>query len=365
MAINGLTIALDTLKPADTPQVIVDFMKQWHYNGLRLYVGWGSNWYTGIPSDPMNAATQRFVSEICRLCGENKFIVMCSVCCQVTPLAVQHPEDRQTVESGNPPYSNYMDPIGPTFRTFTKGLIQTLVRLASLYVVPWISLDEIVYTAYLQGTPECYSASMRQSYLNDTGRPIPSFPTSIRPWTAEQQSFINYVRNKIKEFYQVMSVTAYNANHACRFQALLDFWWVYTSHNFAFDTEPWEYYATMNNLCTESYNAVSAGDWTTITDGLSRIMSLDPSAKHYYLYGGGQPATVANMRTAIQLAMSEDYDGVFMYEFQTYKNSPFDVSDIVPPGIVIPPPITLRSKIILFGSLVAGGLLTYFGTERR
>ena len=45
--------------------------------------------------------------------------------------------------------------------------------------------------------------------------------------------------------------------------------------------------------------------------------------------------TIENMRYSVELAMEEDYDGVFLYEYAKSKNNPFDASDLV---LTNPPP---------------------------
>jgi len=324
---NGLTIALDTLKSTDTPQAIIDFMKQWHYNALRIYMGWGSSFWTGDINNPMNTKTQNFIDELCRLCAQNNFMVVCAVSAQVTPLSTEFPDEVQKGPNGEPCYlGNYMCPTGPNFITFTKNLIKILVQIMERYATPRISVDEIVFVT-ADGKPSFYSESMKAAYKQATGKDIPLFNSTSRPYNSEQQQFIEFAKNKMREFFEIMEETARTENPNVLFGALIDTYWVYPKTSD--DTQPYDYYATLDEVVYEWFYAIQSGDWEGITDGLQRIKNLNPSANHYFIYGTSTMTTIENMRKSVELAMAEGYDGVFLYEYAKSKSNPFDVSDLI------------------------------------
>ena len=324
---NGLTIALDTLRSSDTPQVLVNFMKQYHYNALRIYMGWCSSFYTGDVNNPMNTATQNFLDTLCRLCSENGFLVVCAVSDQVSPFADQFPDEMQKGPNNEPCFSgNYLCPTGPNFITFTKNLIKILVQIMERYAAPRISVDEMVFVT-AGGKPSFYSESMKTAYRQATGKDIPTFSSTSGSYNSEQQQFIEFAKDKMTEFFEMMENTARAENPNVWYGALIDTYWVYPKTSD--DTQPYDYYATVDEVVYEWFYAIQSTDWAGVTDGLQRIKDLNPSAKHYFIYGTATMTTIDNMRKSVELTMAEDYDGVFLYEYAKSKNDPFDVSDIV------------------------------------
>ena len=325
---NGLTIALDTLNSADTPEVLIDFMKQWHYNALRIYMGWCSSFWTGNVNSPMNTRTQDFLDELCRLCAENDFLVVCAVSDQVTPFKTAFPDEMQKGPNGEECFiGNYICPTGPNFILFTKNLIKILIQIMEQYATPRISVDEMVFVT-ADGKPSFYSESMEIAYNQATGKDIPIFDSTSGSYNSEQQQFIEFAKGTMTDFYQTMEDTARSENPAVWFGALVDTYWVYPKTSD--DTQPYDYYATVDEIVYEWFYATQEGNWAGITDGLQRIKTLNPSAKHYFIYGTSTMTTVENMRKSVELAMAEDYYGVFLYEYAKSKNNPFDVSDLIP-----------------------------------
>jgi hypothetical protein len=86
----------------------------------------------------------------------------------------------------------------------------------------------------------------------------------------------------------------------------------------------------VDEIVYEWFYAIQDGNWAGITDGLQRIKNLNPSALHYFIYGTSTMTSITNMRKSVELAMAEDYYGVFLYEYAKSKNDPFDVSDLIP-----------------------------------
>lgn len=275
----------------------------------------------------MNTKTQNFIDELCRLCAQNNFMVVCAVSAQVTPLSTEFPDEVQKGPNGEPCYlGNYMCPTGPNFITFTKNLIKILVQIMERYATPRISVDEIVFVT-ADGKPSFYSESMKAAYKQATGKDIPLFNSTSRPYNSEQQQFIEFAKNKMREFFEIMEETARTENPNVLFGALIDTYWVYPKTSD--DTQPYDYYATLDEVVYEWFYAIQSGDWEGITDGLQRIKNLNPSANHYFIYGTSTMTTIENMRKSVELAMAEGYDGVFLYEYAKSKSNPFDVSDLV------------------------------------
>ena len=325
--INGLTIALDTLRSSDTPQVIVDFMKRYNFNGLRIYMGWCSSFWTGNVNSPMDTRTQDFIDELCRLCAENGFLVVCAVSDQVTPFKTAFPQEIQVGPNGEQnSQGNWVCPTGPNFQTFTKNLIKILVRIMEKYATPRISVDEMVFVTGGR-RPTFYSQSMKTAYQQATGKSIPVFTSTSGSYNTEQRQFIEFAKGTIRTFYQIMEATAYEANPDTLFGALVDTYWVYPQTSD--DTQPYDYYATVDEIVYEWFYAIQNENWGGITDGLRRIKNLNPSANHYFIYGTSTMTSTTNMRKSVELAMAEDYYGVFLYEYAKSKSRPFDVSDIV------------------------------------
>ena len=327
--INGLTIALDTLRASETPQTIINFMKQYHYNGLRIYMGWCSSFWTGNVNSPMNTATQNFIDDLCRLCAENDFLVVCAVSDQVTPWRTAFPEEIQIGPNGERnSQDNWVCPTGPNFQKFTNNLIKILIGIMEKYATPRISVDEIVFVTG-GGRPTFYSTPMRNLYQQRTGKSIPIFTSTSGSYNSEQRAFIDFAKGTIREFFEMMEATAKAENPNTWFGALVDTYWVYPKTSY--DTQPWDYYETLDELCYEWFYAIQNENWVGITDGLQRIEELNPTADLYFIYGTSTMTTVANMRKSVELVMGEDYDGVFLYEYAKSKSQPFDVSDIVLP----------------------------------
>ena len=325
---NGLTIALDTLRSSDTPQVLINFMKQYNYNALRIYMGWCSSFYTGDVNNPMNSRTQDFLDELCRLCAENDFLVVCAVSDQATPFKTAFPEEMQKGPNGEEVFlGNYVCPTGPNFITFTKNLVKILVQIMEKHATPRISVDEMVFVT-AGGRPSFYSESMKNAYAQETGKDIPLFSSTSGNYNSEQQQFINFAKDKMQEFFEIMEDTARTENPNTWYGALVDTYWVYPKTSD--DTQPYEYYATCDELVYEWFYATQEENWAGITDGLQRIKALNPTAILYFIYGTARMTSIENMRTSVELAMAEDYDGVFLYEYEKSKNNPFDVSDLIP-----------------------------------
>jgi hypothetical protein len=324
---NGLTIALDTLRSSDTPQVLIDFMKTWHYNALRIYMGWCASFWTGNLDDPMNSATKTYIDSLCSLCKQNNFTVFCAVSDQITPWKTYAPEEMQVGPNGEEnSQGNWVCFTGTKFQTFTKNLIKALITIMEKYDTPRISVDEIVYVT-AGGKPAFYSQTMRDVYQQETGKSVPVISSTSGSYNAEQRQFVNFITQKVEDFYIMMENTAKLENANTIFQALIDTYWVYPKTSY--DTQPWDYYATIDEVCYEWFYAIQNQNWEGITDGLQRIKTLNPSAKHYFIYGTSTMTSVSNMRKSVELTMAEDYDGVFLYEYAKSRNNPFDVSDIV------------------------------------
>lgn len=325
---NGLTIALDTLRSTDTPEVIINFMKQYNYNALRIYVGWCSSFYTGNINDPMDQSTKDFIDELVELCAENDFLVVCAVSDQVSPFPNQFPDEVQKGPNGEECFGgNYICPTGPNFITFTKNLIKILIQIMERYATPRISVDEMVFVT-ASGQPSFYSESMKTAYKQATAKDIPIFSSTSGSYNTEQQQFIEFAKGTIREFYEIMEATARAENPSVWYGALVDTYWVYPKTSD--DTQPYDYYATIDEIVYEWFYATQEGNWAGITDGLQKIKNLNPTAEHYFIYGTSTMTTIENMRKSVELAMAEDYDGVFLYEYAKSKNDPFDVSDLVP-----------------------------------
>ncbi|MBS7633199.1 hypothetical protein KEJ15_06240 [Candidatus Bathyarchaeota archaeon] len=325
--VNGLTIALDTLRSSDTPQVLINFMKQWHYNSLRIYMGWCSSFWTGDINNPMNTKTQNFIDELCRLCAQNNFTVVCAVSAQVTPFKTSYHEEIQVGPNGEEnSQGNWVCPTGPKFQTFTKNLVRILVNIMEKYATPRISVDEIVFVTG-GGKPAFYSQSMKAVYRQATGKDIPLFSSTSGTYNNEQKQFIEFAKGTIRTFYQMIESTAKAENPNVWFGALVDTYWVYPKTSD--DTQPYDYYATVDEIVYEWFYAIQNENWEGVTDGLRRIKNLNPSAIHYFIYGTSTMTSIANMRKSVELAMAEGYDGVFLYEYAKSRSNPFDVSDIV------------------------------------
>ena len=195
------------------------------------------------------------------------------------------------------------------------------------YATPRISVDEMVFVTG-RGKPTFYSQSMKTAYQQATGKSVPMFAsTSVGAYSTEQRQFIEFAKGTVKSFYETMENTAKTENPNTLFGALVDTYWVYPKTSD--DTQPYDYYATVDEVVYEWFYAIQSGDWAGITDGLQRIKNLNPSAKHYFIYGTSTMTSIANMRKSVQLAMGAGYDGVFLYEYAKSKSNPFDLSDIV------------------------------------
>ena len=334
---NGLTIALDTLRSSDTPQVLINFMKQHNYNALRIYMGWCSSFYTGDVNNPMDSRTQNFLDELYRLCAENDFLVVSAISAQVTPFRTAFPEEIQVgYQGGRNSQDNWMCPSGPNFRTFSKNLVTILVNIMEKYATPRISVDEIVFVSG-GGTPTFYSQSMQTAYRQATGQNIPAFTSTSGSYSSSQRQFIDFATEQMRSYFQLMENTANQANPNVVFGALVDTYWVYPRTSY--DTQPWDFYATVDEIVYEWFYATQEENWAGITDGLQRIKNINPNALHYFIYGTSTMTSINNMRKTVELVMAQDYDGVFLYEYAKSKSNPFDVSDIVKPSTTpIPTP---------------------------
>jgi hypothetical protein len=254
-------------------------------------------------------------------------MVVCAVSDQVSPFPSQFPDEVQKGPNGEECFGgNYICPTGPNFITFTKNLIKILTQIMEKYAIPRISVDEMVFVT-AGGKPSFYSESMKAAYKQATGKDIPLFSSTSGSYDAEQKQFIDFAKDKMREFYQIMEDTARAENPNVWYGALIDTYWNYPKTSD--DTQPYEYYATVDEVVYEWFSAIQNQNWAGITDGLQRIMTLNPSAKHYFIYGTSTMTTIANMRTSVELTMAENYDGVFLYEYAKSESDPFDVSDIV------------------------------------
>ena len=372
---NGLTIALDTLRSSDTPQVMIDFMKQYHYNALRIYMGWCSSFWTGNVNAPMKAATQNYIDELCRLCSENGFLVVCAVSAQVNPFKTAFPQEIQVGPNGEQnSQANWVCPSGPNFQTFTKNLIKTLVNIMEEHATPRISVDEIVFVT-ANGKPTFYSESMKTAYRQASGKDIPTFTSTSGSYNSEQRLFIEFAKGTIRKLYLMMRDVARAENPNAIYQALVDTYWVYPRTSY--DTEPWDFYGSSNldEITYEWFYAIQSQDWKAITTGLRRIYDMNPSAKHYFIYGTSTMTSIANMRKSVELAMAEGYDGVFLYEYAKSRSKPFDVSDIVsasstptpppsqPPNNPEPLPPEPTPNVIFGDSFETRGFSSWSGTR--
>ena len=334
--INGLTIALDTLRSTDTPQTIVNFMKQYNYNALRIYMGWCSSLWTGNVNAPMNTRTQNYINEVCRLCAQNNYTVVCAVSMQVTPFKTAFPNEIQVGPNGEQnSQGNWVCPSGPNFQTFTRNLVRILVNIMEKHATPRISVDELVFVTG-GGRPTFYSQSMRNLYQQKTGKSIPIFSSTYGSYDTEKRQFIEFAKSTIRDFYLDMKAVAKAENLSTIYQALIDTYWVYPRTSY--DTEPWDFYGSSNldEITYEWFYAIQGQNWAGITNGLQRIKNLNPTANHYFIYGTSTMTSISNMRQAVELTMAQDYDGVYLYEYAKTRNNPFDVSDIVLSGQ--PPP---------------------------
>ena len=358
-SVNGLTIALDTLRSTDTPQVIIDFMKQYHYNALRIYMGWCSSFWTGNVNAPMKTATQNYIDELCRLCAQNGFYMVCAVSMQVTPFRTVFPSEIQVGPNGEQnSQGNWVCPTGPNYQTFTKNLVRILTSIMGKYATPRISVDEIVFVTG-GGKPTFYSQSMRNLYRQKTGKNIPVFTSTSGSYNSEQKQFIEFAKGTIRDLYLMVRDTAKAVNPNVMYQALVDTYWVYPKTSY--DTEPWDFYGSSNldEITYEWFYAIQNQNWNGITNGLKRIYDMNPSAKHYFIYGTSTMTTTTNMRKSVELTMAEHYDGVFLYEYAKSKSKPFDVSDIVStssppttppsqppaPSPITPPPVSTEPTL--------------------
>jgi hypothetical protein len=173
---------------------------------------------------------------------------------------------------------------------------------------------------------------MKNLYKQKTGKSIPLFSSTYVRYNSEQQQFIDFAKGTIRDFYLMMKSTAKAENPNVIYQALVDTYWVYPRTSY--DTEPWDFYGStsLDEITYEWFYAIQDQDWNGITGGLKRIYTLNPTAKHYFIYGTSTMTSTANMRKAVQLTMTESYDGVFLYEYARSRSSPFDVSDLVNAG---------------------------------
>jgi hypothetical protein len=290
-------------------------------------MGWCSSFWTGDVNNPMNTKTQESIDKLCQLCAQNNFTVVCAVSAQVSPFKTVYPQEIQVGPNGERnSQGNWGCPSGPNFRTFTKNLIKILVSIMEKYATPRISVDEIVFVTG-SGKPTFYSESMKAAYKAATGKDIPLFSSTSGSYNTEQKQFIEFAKGTMQEFYEIMEATARAENPNVWYGALIDTYWVYPKTSD--DTQPYEYYATMDEVVYEWFSAIQNADWAGITDGLQRIEELNPSAIHYFIYGTSTMTTIENMRESVQLAMGESYEGVFLYEYAKSRSNPFDVSDIV------------------------------------
>ena len=336
--LNGLTIALDTLRSTDTPQTILNFMKQYNYNGLRIYMGWCLSLWTGNVNTPMNTRTQTYIDELCRLCAQNNYTVVCAVSMQVTPFKTAFPNEIQVGPNGEQnSQGNWVCPSGPNFQTFTRNLVKILVNIMEKYATPRISLDEMVFITG-GGKPAFYSQSMRNLYLQKTGKSIPLFSSTYGSYDTEKRQFIEFAKSTIRDFYLDIRAVAKAENASTIYQALIDTYWVYPRTSY--DTEPWDFYGSSNldEVTYEWFYAIQGQNWAGITAGLQRIKNLNPTANTYFIYGTSTMTSISNMRHAVELTMAQDYDGVFLYEYAKSRSNPFDVSDIVLSGQPSPSP---------------------------
>ena len=328
---NALTIALDTVggTSSSVANNVINFMKTYHYNSLRIYMGWCSSFWTGNINAPMNTNTQTFIDQLCNLCKQNNFTIVCAVSMQVNPWITFAQEEIQVgLDGAENSQGNWVCPTGPKFQTLTKSLVKILVNIMEKYATPRISVDEIVFVTG-GGTPTFYSQSMQDLYLAQTGKTVPRFTSTSGTYSTEQRAFIDFAKGTIRDFYIMAKTAAVEENPNVIFQALIDTYWNYPRTSY--DTEPWDYYGSneLDELTYEWFYAIQEGNWAGITDGLQRVQQLNPTAKHYFIYGTSTMTTAANMRQAVQLAMNENYEGVSLYEYAKSKNAPFDVSDIV------------------------------------
>ncbi|MCJ7430655.1 C2H2-type zinc finger protein, partial [Candidatus Bathyarchaeota archaeon] len=312
------------------------YMKTNRFNMLRIYTGWCSSLYTGDVNNPMNAATQTFLADLLSQCGREGFLVVFSVADQVNQLYTQFPDEAQRGFNGEVcgAGGNYMCPSGPNFRTFTANLIRKYLEIAGpRLAIRWISVDEMQFVSAGSGG-SFYSATMKAAFTRATGKQAVNLPTS-GTWTAAQQEYADFCRNMMQDYYLEMQAVTAGADPDCRFGALIDAYWVEGAY--IDRTQPYSHYQTLNNVCFEWF----ASQTTSLTEMQNRITTwktkIAAGSRKYYIYGR-LSAGATLMRSAIQLAKDNGFDGVFIYEWYDIYNTPFDVRDLTGEPVIPPPP---------------------------
>jgi len=336
---NGITLALDKTR-SQTPTQIVNYMKTNRFNMLRIYTGWmNSSVYSGDVNNPMNASTQTFLADLLTQCEREGFLVVFSIADQSSRLCDQFPDEAQRGFNGaeNSGYAGgggYMCPSGQNFRTCTGNLIRKYLEIAKpRQTIRWVSVDEMQFVN-AGGSPSFYSATMKAAFTAATGKQPVSVPQS-GTWTAAQQEYADFCRNMMQDYYLEMQAVTAGVDPDARFGALIDAYWVEGAY--IDRTQPYTHYQTLNNVCFEWF----ASQTTSLTEMQNRITTwktkIAAGSRKYYIYGR-LTAGATLMRSAIQLAKDNGFDGVMIYEWYDIYNTPFDVRDLTGEPVMPPPP---------------------------
>ena len=347
---NGLTLVLDSTG-GHTVAYIINFMETYHYNALKMYTGWCSNYFgsawTGNVDNPIPTSAKTKIKQLIGNCSERGWYVICTISDQVSPAKTNDTWHDAEVQVGwEGPNSdlnsadNWVDYTGTYFRRFSRALITTYVDLMDDYVKPRIGLEEIQYVSG-GGHPAFYAQSMKDAYYADTGLAIPYFAsTSTGPsgWTTEQKNFINYVNATIADFYDDMYHTAIAENSTAVLHVMTDDLLYYqTGSPYIYYTQPFDFFANSTVFEAteiEAYGKVGSNDLTGLNNVLDMCTSWNPSAKQYFTYGYFSSASTTDIRDAVELVMDNDYDGCWAYGFasggSSFHDNPLDVSDLIP-----------------------------------
>ncbi|MCJ7424777.1 C2H2-type zinc finger protein [Candidatus Bathyarchaeota archaeon] len=336
---NGITLALDKTR-SQTPTQIVAYMKTNRFNMLRIYTGWmNSSVYSGDLNNPMTTSTQTFLADLLTQCEREGFLVVFSIADQSNKLYDQFPDEAQrgfngAASSGYTDGGGYMCPSGLNFRTCTANLIRKYLEIAKpRLTIRWVSVDEMQFVN-AGGSPSFYSATMKAAFTAATGKQPVSVPQS-GTWTAAQQEYADFCRNMMQDYYLEMQAVTAGADPDARFGALIDAYWVEGAY--IDRTQPYTHYQTLNNVCFEWF----ASQTTSLTEMQNRITTwktkIAAGSRKYYIYGR-LSAGATLMRSAIQLAKDNGFDGVFIYEWYDIYNTPFDVRDLTGEPVMPPPP---------------------------
>jgi hypothetical protein len=347
---NGLTLVLDSTGGHTVAQII-SFMETYHYNALKMYVGWCSSYFgsawTGNYDNPIPTSAKTKISQLIGNCSARGWLVECTISDQISPAKTNdtwHDYEVQVGWAG--PNSdlnsndNWLDYTGPCFIRHQTALVKTFVGLMDDYMRPRIGLEEMQYVSG-GGHPAFYAQCMKDAYLADTGLAIPYFAstsTSEGSWTSDQWNFINYVNATIKGFYEDMWLAALSINSTAILHVMTDDLVYYEAGSpYIYYTQPLDFFGNSTVFEAteiECYGKVGSGNWAGLQDVLDMCTSWNPSAKQYFTYGKFSGASASEIETAITQAMDSNYDGVWAYGYasggSSFHDSPQDVSDLIP-----------------------------------